>query len=128
MNDASLRETVFIFTDSQSEHNECMGDYTDLALGEHGRRFYSVVLHCEQAEKERRLVADGRGGGKNGKLTDVDVLRDYRRNGNGIWKFEHDDEIEIDNTDVAPKQVAEMIKVFIDRREKEGRSSSDDYP
>ena len=50
MTDPALKNTVFIFTDSQTEHNDCMGDYTDLALGEEGRRFYSVILHCEQGE------------------------------------------------------------------------------
>ena len=33
MDDPSLRDTIFLFTDSQSEHNECVGHYTDLALG-----------------------------------------------------------------------------------------------
>ncbi|KAK4547157.1 hypothetical protein LTR36_001378 [Oleoguttula mirabilis] len=75
-----LRDTIFIFTDSQSDYNECMSDYTDLALpfGENGgRRFYSVILHCDAEENERRLVMAGRGQvAGNGKLTDVKLLRE----------------------------------------------------
>ncbi|KAK4952632.1 hypothetical protein LTR10_009438 [Elasticomyces elasticus] len=89
-------ETVYIFTDSQTEHNECMGDYTNLAL--EGRRFYSVILTCDQAENERRLVAEGRGGDANGKLTDLVILTEYRERGSGIFKFGDDDEIELDVT------------------------------
>ena len=40
--DPALRDTVFIFTDSQAEHTECVGDYTDLALGESGWRLVSL--------------------------------------------------------------------------------------
>ena len=77
MEEPKLRYTVFIFTDSQSDYNECVGDYTDLALGEHGGRFYSVVLQCELAENSRRLTLPGRGGGLNGKLTEAETLKEY---------------------------------------------------
>ncbi|KAK3645617.1 hypothetical protein LTR56_009057 [Elasticomyces elasticus] len=116
-------ETVYIFTDSQTEHNECMGDYTDLAL--EGRRFYSVILTCDQAENERRLVAEGRGGDANGKLTDLAILTEYRERGSGIFKFGDDDEIELDVTGMAPEEAAGKIKAFIERREREGRSYDD---
>ncbi|KAK4552212.1 hypothetical protein LTR86_010566 [Recurvomyces mirabilis] len=129
MKDPELKDTVFIFTDSQTEHNDCMGDYTDLALGEDGRRFYSVILHCEQAENERRLQLPGRGGGINGKLTDVGVLRRYREHGDGIWKFGDEDEVEIDVTSPSAEEAAEVVWRFVDRREREGRSwGVDDLP
>jgi len=121
MEDARLKDTVFIFTDSQTEYNECVGDFTDLALGEHGRRFYSVVLHCQEDENERRLVMPGRGGGANGKLRDVEVLRQYRSRG-GIYKFGDDDEVEVDITNVDAEMAARTIWEFVARREKEGRS------
>ena len=122
--DPKLKDTVFIFTDSQSEHNECVGDYTDLCLGEHGRRFYSVVLHCEQEENIRRLKMPERGGSLNGKLTDVELLKEYRSKWS-IWRFEDDDEIEIDVTDVKPEDAAKRIMDFVERREREGRSEID---
>ncbi|KAK5135117.1 hypothetical protein LTR08_005642 [Meristemomyces frigidus] len=82
IHDHCLRDTIFIFTDSQTEHNECVGDYTELALSEHARRFYSVILHCEAKENERRLMMPGMGiEAGNGKLTDVEVLREYRAKG-----------------------------------------------
>ena len=122
MHDPCLRDTIFIFTDSQQEHNDCVGDYTDLALGEYGRRFYSVILHCEAVENERRLELPGRGGeAGNGKLTDVKVLREYRAR-EGVWKFEDDDEIEIDVTNIGTEVAAQRIATFVEGREKVGRS------
>lgn len=119
--DPSLRETTFIFTDSQTEHNECMSDYTDLAGGQWGRRFYTVILHCEAKENERRLVLPGRGGEENGKLTEVERLRQYRER-TTIYKFGDADEIEIDVTEVEPEEAARRILEFVLRREREGRS------
>jgi hypothetical protein len=83
--DQKLRDTIFVFTDSQMGYNECVSDYTDLCLsfsggnGGHavGRRFYSVILECEE-EKRRRLVLTGRSKeAGNGKLKYVDILREY---------------------------------------------------
>ncbi|KAK5126757.1 hypothetical protein LTR85_009691 [Meristemomyces frigidus] len=123
--DPGFHDTLFIFTDSQSKNNECVSDYTDLALpfGENGGRgFYSVILHCEAEENETRLVMAGRGeGAGNGKLTDMERLREYRAR-DRIWKFEDDDEIEIDITSISAQAAAERIKGFIEQREKEGRS------
>lgn len=120
-NDASFSETVFIFTDSQTEQNDCVSDYLELAEGEDGRRFYSVILHCEAEENEKRLVMAGRGGGQNGKLTDVSVLREYRAR-EGILKFGDEDEVEIDVTHISPGQAARQINAFVAKREKEGRN------
>lgn len=122
--DPKLRDTVFIFTDSQTEHNDCVGDYTDLGLGEHGRRFYSVVLHCELEENIRRLTLPGRGGSFNGKLTDAEVLKEYRSK-QSILRFGDDDEIEIDVTEVKPEEAARRIHEFVLGREREGRSEID---
>ncbi|EMC94813.1 hypothetical protein BAUCODRAFT_124404 [Baudoinia panamericana UAMH 10762] len=126
MQDVKLRDTVFVFTDSQTEHNECMGDYTNLALGEDGRRFYSVILHCEEAGNEHRLAMAGRGRGLIGKLTDVEILRRYRREGDGIWRFGDDDELEIDLTHLSSEDAARTILAFVVRREKEGRRWNED--
>ena len=122
--DLKLRDTVFIFTDSQTEHNDCVSDYTDLMLGDHGRRFYTVILHCELEENIRRLNAPERGGSLNGKLTDVEVLKEYRSK-QSILTFRDDDEIEIDVTDVRPEEAARRVEEFLERREREGRSEID---
>lgn len=123
MHDPELRDTLFIFTDSKTEYNECVGDYTDLTLGEFGRRFYSVVLHCEAGENERRLVLPGRGeAAGNGKLVDVEVLRGYRGQA-GILRFGDEDEVEIDVTGISAEEAAGRIRGFVERREREGRSS-----
>ena len=119
--DPKLRDTVFIFTDSQTEHNDCVSDYTDLGLGEYGRRLYSVILHCELEENIRRLTLPGRGGTEDGKLTDVGILREYRRRGS-ILRFGDDDEIEIDITSLRPEGAARRIVEFVERREREGRT------
>lgn len=58
----------------------------------------------------------------NGKLTDVEILKDYRSR-DSILRFEDDDEIEIDVTSVKPYDAAQMIRDFVDRREREGRSN-----
>lgn len=118
-------ETVYIFTDSRAEHDECLGDYTDLALWPTNRRFYSVVLECEEAENVRRLESEGR---KGGKLKDADVLLEYRRKyDGGIWKFGDDDEMVLDVTSVAPIEAARMIFEWWSRRETEGKSCNDEY-
>ena len=119
--DPKLRDRVFIFTDSQSEYNDCVGDYTDLCLGEHGRRMYSVVLHCELDENCRRLTMPDRGGSLNGKLTDVSILKEYRSKW-GILKFGDEDEIEVDVTELKASEAVERIREFVERREAEGRS------
>ncbi|KAK3702436.1 hypothetical protein LTR37_014902 [Vermiconidia calcicola] len=124
MEDAKLKDTVFIFTDSQTEHNECVGDYTDLGLGERGRRFYSVVLHCGMEENMRRLTMSGRGGSLNGKLTDGEVLKEYRSRGS-ILRFGDDDEVEIDVTDIEPEEASRRVYGFVERREREGRTEVD---
>lgn len=121
MEDPEQREVIWIFTDSQTEHNECMGDYTDLELGEHGRRFYSVVLECDEDENIRRLTSPGRGGEANRKLTDVKVLKDYRSR-EGIYKFEKDDEIVLDVTSTPAEETAAKIAEFVEMRERGGRT------
>ena len=125
MEDSKLEDTKFIFTDSQMEYNECVGGYTDLALGEHGRRFYSVIIHCGLEENARRLALPGRGGSLNGKLTDVEILKDYRSE-MSIHRFGDDDEIEIDVTSTAPEEAGRKIVNFVERREREGRSLEDE--
>ena len=85
-------------------------------------RFYSVILDCEEGENIRRLTMPGRGGAENGKLTDVEILRGYRRRG-GKMRFGDQDEIEIDNTGLSAEDVAKRVLDFVERREREGRSS-----
>ena len=49
------------------DHNECVSDYTDLCSSFSdgkgwyvlGRRFYSVILECEEKENCRRLQMAG---------------------------------------------------------------------
>ena len=62
----------------------------------------------------------------NGKLTEVRVLREYRAR-DGIWKFEDDDEVEIDVTSTCAEAAAQKIARFIEQREKDGRSVSEWY-
>jgi broad-specificity NMP kinase len=110
------------------ESSECVSDYTDLCLssekGGQGRRLYSVILECEKEENERRLVLPGRGSGENGKLTDVEVLREYRSRG-GVLKFGDADEIVVDVTRLEPEEAARKVAEFVEKREREGRSEVD---
>jgi broad-specificity NMP kinase len=127
--DPTLKDTIFIFTDSQTENNECVSDYTDLCVSTVdcgvGRRLYSVILECELEENERRLVLPGRGkGAGNGKLTDVGVLREYRSH-RGVWKFEDEDEVVLDVTHMELEEAARRIVRFVEKREREGRSEVD---
>lgn len=126
MSDSTLRDTVFILTHSRTEHNECMADYADVALGEHCRRFYTVVLHCEQTENDSKLMMADRGSQENGKLTNVNALRGLQERGGGSWKSEDDDEMKLDVTSMPPDEAARRIVAFVQRREEEGRCPSSD--
>ena len=84
-----------------------------------------MILHCDAQENERRLMMPGRGiEAGNSKLTDVRVLREYRAR-DGTWKFEDDDEIEIDVTSISAAEAAERVARFVVQREKDGRSESE---
>ena len=116
MEDPKLQDTVYIFTDSQTEYNECVSDYTDLCIGDHSRRMYSVILECELNENIRRLTMPDRGGSLNGKLTDVELLKEYRTN-SSPHEFLDDSEIYLDVTSMAPEAAAKEIKKFVDEME-----------
>lgn len=125
--DPELRDVIFIFTDSQVEYNDCVSDYTDLALSDEkgpGRRLYSIILECELEENCRRLVMGERGKGEKGKLVDVKTLREYRSRG-GVLRFEEEDELVIDVTKVTAAEAAGSIKSFFEGREKEAREECD---
>lgn len=124
--DSKTRDTVYIFTDSQIEYNDCVGDYTDLALSSNGngaRRFYSVVLECEFEENVRRLTAPGRGGEGSTKLKEVKVLTEIRER-YSTWKFEDGDELVLDVSKLESDQAAVKIKEFFDKRQRDGRTLS----
>ena len=91
-----------------------MSDYTDLAGGQWGRHFYTVILHCSEGENVRRLTLAGRGEHYgNGKLTEVDRLLQYRER-TTIYKFNDIDEIEIDVTDIKPEEAAKRVLEFVE--------------
>ncbi|KAK4635950.1 hypothetical protein CLAFUW4_01321 [Fulvia fulva] len=118
-------ETVYIFTDSRAGYDECVGDYMDLALWPTNRRFYSVVLECDEGENVRRLESEGR---KGGKLRDAEVLLEYRRKYHGgIWKFGDEDELVLDVTNLAPAEAARIIFQWWSPREMEGRCRDGEY-
>lgn len=126
--DPQTKDTIYIFTDCQVDHNECVGDYSDLALscnGNGARRFYSVVLECEVDENVRRLTAPDRGGDGSTKLRDQDVLREIREKCGGVWKFGDDDELVLDVTRMEKSEAAERITKFFERRGREGRGRSE---
>lgn len=125
--DPSTKDTTYIFTDCQIEYNECVGDYTDLALscnGNGARRFYSVVLECEFGENARRLTTPTRGGEGSTKLKETKMLSEIRER-YSPWKFEKEDEFVLDVTAVEVKEAAAKIKDFFDRRQREGRATGE---
>ena len=106
------------------ECDESVGDYTDRALGERGRRS-SIILYCELEDNIRRLALSGRGGSSNGKLTDVETSKEFRST-TSVHRFGDDNEIEIHVSSVAPEEAARKIKDFMDRWEGGGRRSEDE--
>ncbi|KAK4508413.1 hypothetical protein PRZ48_002151 [Zasmidium cellare] len=115
--DSKTKDTVYIFTDSQIEYNDCVRDYSGLALPSNGngaRHFYSVVLECEFEENVRRLTAAERGGEGRTKLKDTKVLREIREQ-YSTWKFEEGDELVLDVTKLDAEEAAMRIKEFFDK-------------
>lgn len=120
------RDTVYIFTDAQTELNECVADYRALSYTPTPtptpsgpgprRRFFSVVLTCSLEENVRRLASAGREG--SGKLTDPEVLRGWReRDGREIWRFGGEDEVVIDVSSLSAGAAAERIRALLERRQ-----------
>lgn len=105
-------ETIYIFTDAQTEYNACVADYHSLSLGLVGRRFFSIVLECEIGENVRRLTCAGRDCGQNGKLTEEGILRALRAEAE-IWKFGGQDELVVDVTHLSAEASARTIVEFL---------------
>lgn len=103
---------IYIFTDAQTEYDTCVADYHGLSLAPVGRRFFSIVLECEVGENVWRLISGGRGCGRNGKLTDVGVLRALRSGGE-IWKFGGEDELVVDVKHLSAETSAKAIVEFL---------------
>jgi hypothetical protein len=89
-------------------------DYLHAALSR-GSRFISVVLNCEAAENERRLVAAGRAGAHDTKLTDVGILRMIRTS-DDLYHFGGPDELELIVSAVSAPETAKAIFDFAGER------------
>lgn len=113
-------QMTYIFTDAQTEYNNCVRDYHALSLQPMSRRFYSIVLECDIEENVRRLTCAGRGGCENGKLTDAGVLRGIRAGGVEIWRFGGMDEFVLDVSAISAEEVADRIAGFVRAREAKG--------
>ncbi|KPM46453.1 hypothetical protein AK830_g200 [Neonectria ditissima] len=106
----STRDVTWIFTDQQSSNE--LGSSTakeyQIAAALRGSPFISVILSCELDENLRRAVGEGRGNGSNTKLTDLAILRTIRQ-GEDIFHFRAETEMELDLTDLSPSEAGRKI-------------------
>ncbi|KAF2667328.1 hypothetical protein BT63DRAFT_441012 [Microthyrium microscopicum] len=109
-NSQSTKHISWIFTDSQTSDGKGAGnprDYQEAAISQ-GAEFISVVLNCDLEENIRRVGSRNRIETR-GKLTDEAILESIYK-GEPIFRFGKDaNEIEIDVSHLAAKDVAELI-------------------
>ncbi|KAF9875522.1 hypothetical protein CkaCkLH20_06903 [Colletotrichum karsti] len=106
----ATRDTTWIFTDSRctsATGSAAAEDYRE-AAAVRGVPFVSVVVDCGLEENQRRLVREGRGEGKNTKLTDVGILEAVRRE-EIMFRFGGEAELELDVSELTPVEAARMI-------------------
>ncbi|KAJ0293187.1 hypothetical protein Brms1b_003411 [Colletotrichum noveboracense] len=82
-------------------------EYEDAAR-RRGLPFIPIVLECQLEENIKRVTRSGRGGAANGKLTDVNILKDIRQE-EQMFRFGGDLELELDVTELTPEQAAYKI-------------------
>lgn len=114
----STRGISWIFTDQQSSNDagsSTAKEYHSAAISR-GSYFISIVLTCAVEENYRRAISEDRGKGSNTKLTDLDILCKIRE-GEDIFHFGGEMELELDITDLSPTEAASkayehICKVF----------------
>lgn len=104
---------MFVFT-NVIQVDDPMGDVTIGALVElvvrRGVPYVPVVLHCDQSEHRRRIVALGRSDRR--KWTDVDAIETSMR-ARPLAPPEHADRLDLDVTSTAPETTAATILAHV---------------
>lgn len=97
---------VFTFVYANPEDTPFVGRVFEL-VESHGGRVLLVRLFCERAELERRLPHPERA--RVGKLASLDTLREVTSRYDIFSPVPERVSLEIDNTDLAPDEVARLI-------------------
>lgn len=106
----STSDVTWIFTDQQSSDDlgsSSARDYQD-AAAVRGSPFVSIILHCGLDENLKRAAGGDRGIGSNTKLTNLGILRSIRE-GEDIFHFRDEYELELDVTLLSPSEAASEI-------------------
>ncbi|KAI8223927.1 hypothetical protein K4K54_005693 [Colletotrichum sp. SAR 10_86] len=106
----SHQNTTYIFTDARCSSpfgSAAAQEYEDAAR-RRGLPFIPIALECQLEENIKRVTGSGRGGAANGKLTDVNILKDIRQE-EQMFRFGGDLELELDVTELTPEQAAYKI-------------------
>jgi hypothetical protein len=105
---------TYIFTDFQSSDavgSSVCAEYAATAT-KRGCILISVVLKCEEEENLRRVASSDRGITK--KLTDVELVRTFRRRGAPVHRFlEGPVSWELDVTNLSAEDVARLIVAHV---------------
>jgi hypothetical protein len=108
--ESATNGTVYIFTDFQTSDaigSSVCAEYAATAT-KRDCALISVVLCCEEEENLRRVASSDRGLTK--KLTDVELVRRFRRRGAPVHRFvEAPVSLELDVTDRSAEEVARLI-------------------
>ncbi|KAI8302280.1 hypothetical protein K4K61_008063 [Colletotrichum sp. SAR11_59] len=106
----SHQNTTYIFTDARcsSPFGSAAAQEYEEAAGRRGLPFIPIALECQLEENIKRVTGSGRGGAVNGKLTDVNILKDIRQD-EQMFRFGGDMELELDVTELTPEQAAYKI-------------------
>ena len=110
--ESSTYEAIYIFTDWQS------GDATGSSVCEEfctmakarGSILIPIIIKCNEEENVRRLAGMERL--KHGKITDVDLLLQFRKQVDPppVFRFDgHEHRIEVDVTDMSAEEAADVL-------------------
>jgi hypothetical protein len=101
---------TYIFTDFQSSDaigSSVCAEFAATARNR-GCALISVVLNCEEEENLRRVASSDRGMTK--KLTDVELVRSFRKHGAPVHRFvEGPVSLELDVTNLSAEEVARLV-------------------
>ncbi|KAI4156434.1 MAG: hypothetical protein L6R39_001105 [Caloplaca ligustica] len=107
----SLKDTTWVFTDSQSSDevgSAAVADYIHAAR-QRGSPLISIVLTCEEVENACRITSEKRG---KTKLGNVDILRGIRST-EDLYRFGGKAELELDVTTLSAVSAARSIAGFV---------------
>lgn len=109
IHEAATYETAYIFTDFQSTDavgSRVCKEFED-AANQRGGLFLPIVLKCDKDANLERLISDDRIA--HGKLTNVELVKDFRERV-VVYQFEKaDNALELDVTHLSAEEAGERI-------------------